>query len=114
MDAPEWPLPPIRPEDLPLIRGLLSLEDYRKLLKRMAADPARWLPAHERAPNAAGTLGALHPPPIPLSLGPHCPQAATFAQIASPPIHKVPDRCDHLAASNADSSDVNSLRWSLV
>ena len=57
MDTPDWPLPPIRPEDLPLIRGLLSPEDYRKLLQRMAADPARWLPGHERAPNAAGTLG---------------------------------------------------------
>ena len=73
MDTPEWPLPPIRPEDLPLIRGLLSPDDYRKLLKRMADDPATWLPphpdlltaeeaallkrleapAHERAPNAA-------------------------------------------------------------
>ena len=31
MNIPDWPLPPIRPEDLPLIRGLLSLEDYRKL-----------------------------------------------------------------------------------
>ena len=37
MDAREWPLPPIRPEDLPLIRGLLSPEDYRKLLQPDAA-----------------------------------------------------------------------------
>ena len=58
MDAPEWPLPPIRPEDLPLIRGLLSPEDYRKLLKRIEDDPARWLPAHEKsqlAPVARNT-----------------------------------------------------------
>ena len=51
MDAPEWPLPPIRPEHLPLIRGLLSPEDYEKLLKRIKDDPAGWLPTHERAPE---------------------------------------------------------------
>lgn len=28
------------------------------LLKRIKDDPARWRPAHERATNAAGTLGA--------------------------------------------------------
>ena len=33
MDMPQWPRPPIRPEDLPLIRELLSPEDYKKLLK---------------------------------------------------------------------------------
>ena len=60
MDTPEWPRPPIRPEDLPSIRGLLSPEDYAALLKRIEDDPARWLPAHERAPNAAGTLAGLH------------------------------------------------------
>ncbi len=59
METPEWPLPPIRPEHLPLIRGLLSPEDYEALLKRIEADPVRWLPVHERATNAAGTLGAL-------------------------------------------------------
>ena len=58
MDTPEWPRPPIRQEYLPLIRELLTPEDYEKLLQRIADDPARWLPAHERAPNAAGTLGA--------------------------------------------------------
>ena len=51
MDTPSWPLPPIRPEDLPLIRGLLSPEDYNALLKRMAADPATWLPPGYRAPT---------------------------------------------------------------
>ena len=45
MDAPDWPRPPIRPEDLPLIRGLLSPQEYNALLLKMAAEPARWLPA---------------------------------------------------------------------
>ena len=53
MDTTDWPRPPIQPEHLPLIRGLLTPEDYENLLKRIEADPARWLPAHERAPNAA-------------------------------------------------------------
>jgi len=33
--SPDWPRPPIQPEHLPLIRGLLSPEDYEKLLKRI-------------------------------------------------------------------------------
>ena len=57
MDMPEWPRPPIRPEDLPLIRELLTPEDYEALLKRIEADPARW--RMKEPPNAAGTLGAL-------------------------------------------------------
>lgn len=51
MDAPPWPKPPIRPEYLPLIRGLLSPEDYERLLKRIEADPATWLPPGYRAPT---------------------------------------------------------------
>ena len=32
MDPPEWPRPPIRPEDLPKIREPLTAEEYEKLL----------------------------------------------------------------------------------
>ena len=42
MDTTQWPRPPIRPEHLPLIRGLLTPEDYEKLLKQIEADPAHW------------------------------------------------------------------------
>ncbi len=35
MDMPEWPRPPIRPEDLPKIRELLTAEEYEKLWKRL-------------------------------------------------------------------------------
>ncbi len=35
MDTTDWPRPPIRPEDLPLIRELLTAEEYEKLLKRL-------------------------------------------------------------------------------
>ena len=38
MDAPDWPRPPIRSEHLPLIRGLLTPEDYEALLKRIEVD----------------------------------------------------------------------------
>ena len=38
MDMPEWPLPPIRPEDLPKIRELMSAEEYARLLKRLEAE----------------------------------------------------------------------------
>ncbi len=31
----EWPRPPIWPEDLPLIRQLLTDEEYAELLRRM-------------------------------------------------------------------------------
>ena len=51
MDMPEWPRPPIRPEYLPLIRELLTPEDYRKLLLRIKDDPATWWPAGYRAPT---------------------------------------------------------------
>ena len=30
-----WPKPPIRPDDLPLIRELLTDEEYAELIKRM-------------------------------------------------------------------------------
>ena len=50
MDMPEWPRPPIRPEHLPKIRGLLSPDDYTALLKRIEADPTTWLPPGYRAP----------------------------------------------------------------
>ncbi len=46
-----WPRPPIRPEDLSIIRELLSPDDYRKLLKRIEDDPATWLPPGYRAPT---------------------------------------------------------------
>ena len=36
MDMPDWPRPPIRPEDLPKIRELLNADDYEKLLKRLS------------------------------------------------------------------------------
>ena len=32
-----------------MIRGMLTPEEYEKLLKRIEADPARWRPARERA-----------------------------------------------------------------
>ena len=35
MSTTDWPQPPIRPEDLPKIRELLSAEDYEELLKRL-------------------------------------------------------------------------------
>ena len=54
---PDWPRPPIRPEDLPKIRELLTAEDYAALLKRLEADPARR--RMKEPPNAAGTPGAL-------------------------------------------------------
>ena len=63
MDAPGWPLPPIRPEDLPLIRGLLSPEDYRKLLQRMADDPATWLPPGYRDPGSVRSVRRSTPTP---------------------------------------------------
>jgi len=44
------------PEDLPKIRELLTAEEYEKLLKRLEVRSVA--PAHERTPNAAGTLGA--------------------------------------------------------
>ena len=37
MNMPEWPRPPIRAEDLPEIRELLSPEEYEKLLRRIEA-----------------------------------------------------------------------------
>ena len=36
MDAPACPNPPIWPEDLPLIRELLTDEEYAALLRRLA------------------------------------------------------------------------------
>ena len=51
---PDWPRPPIRPEDLPKIRELLTAEEYAALLKRREVSSVA--PAHERAPNAAGRL----------------------------------------------------------
>ena len=35
MRLDDWPKPPIWPEDLPLIRELLTDEEYAELLKRM-------------------------------------------------------------------------------
>ncbi len=35
MTVDDWPLPPISPEDLPLIRELLTDEEYAELLRRM-------------------------------------------------------------------------------
>ena len=35
MGSIDWPRPPIRPEDLPKIRELLTAADYEKLLKRL-------------------------------------------------------------------------------
>ncbi len=46
-----WPLPPIPPEYLPLIRELLNPEEYAALLKRIEDDPATWLPPGYRAPT---------------------------------------------------------------
>ena len=34
-DPPNWPKPPIWPEDLPLIRQLLTEDEYQHLLKRL-------------------------------------------------------------------------------
>jgi len=55
MRTTDWPRPPIRPEHLPLIRGLLSPEDYEALLKRMEADPAR--PAGSMARQLSWVFG---------------------------------------------------------
>ncbi|MEE9293516.1 MAG: hypothetical protein V3W34_00925 [Phycisphaerae bacterium] len=65
-------VPLIWPEDLPLLRELLTEEEYAELLRRMV----RVLPngplldywqafgdQELKAPNAAGTLGALRPRP---------------------------------------------------
>ena len=35
MKTTDWPRLPIRPEDLPKIRELLTAEDYAALLKRL-------------------------------------------------------------------------------
>ena len=35
MRLDDWPKPPIWPEDLPLIRELLTDEEYAELLRRM-------------------------------------------------------------------------------
>ena len=35
MDHRDWPIPPIWPDDLPLIRELLTEEEYAELLRRM-------------------------------------------------------------------------------
>ena len=51
------PRPPIQPEELPKIRELLSAEEYEKSLKRLEVVSTVEL-EHERAPNAAGALGA--------------------------------------------------------
>ena len=62
-----WPIPPIWPEDLPLIRELLTEEEYPELLRRMVQvlpnapllDYSQVFAEPElKAPNAAGTLGA--------------------------------------------------------
>ena len=37
-----WPRPPIRPEDLPLIRELLTAEEYAALLKRLEVNSCAW------------------------------------------------------------------------
>ncbi len=37
----DWPKPPIWPEDLPLIRELLSDEEYAELLRRMVLQARR-------------------------------------------------------------------------
>ena len=52
MPTTEWPKPPIRPEHLPLIRELLTPEDYEKLLKRIADDPATWWPPASQMPSS--------------------------------------------------------------
>ena len=38
MDTTDWHRPPIRPEDLPLIRELLTAEEYAALLKRTESE----------------------------------------------------------------------------
>ncbi len=62
-----WPKPPIWPEDLPLIRELLTDEEYADLLGRMVQvlpngplqDYSQAFGEQElKAPNAAGTVGA--------------------------------------------------------
>ncbi len=60
-----WPKPPIWPEDLPLIRELLTDEEYAELLRRMAQVYGPLLDCWQafgeqelKAPNAARTLGA--------------------------------------------------------
>ena len=35
MDKAQWPRPPIRREDLPLIRQLLTPDEYAALLRRL-------------------------------------------------------------------------------
>ena len=63
MSDGDWPKLPIWPEDLPLIRELLTEEQYAELLRRRYCRTARcWTTdrclAELKAPNAAGTLGA--------------------------------------------------------
>ena len=62
----EWPKPPIWPEDLPLIRELLTDEEYAELLTRtvqvvpngpLLDHPQAFAEQELKAPNAAGTLG---------------------------------------------------------
>ena len=63
----DWPKPPIWPEHLPLIRELLTDEEYAELLRRLVQvlpngpllDYRQVFGEHElKAPNAAWTLGA--------------------------------------------------------
>ncbi len=66
LESPQRPQPPIWPEDLPLIRELLTDEEYAELLRRMVhvlpngplLDYRQVFGEQElKAPNAAGTLG---------------------------------------------------------
>ena len=55
MPTTEWPNPPIRPEHLPLIRALLTAEEYVALLKRLESDTTPpFLPTIRNPPSRTG------------------------------------------------------------
>ena len=59
MDTTDWPRPPIRLEDLPKIRALLTAEEYEQLLKRLLermADGGKGRGQGKRPPATEGLV----------------------------------------------------------
>ena len=54
MGTPKWPRPPIHPEHLPLIRELLTAEEYEQLLRRIEAHANGLCDLAEDEPNDEG------------------------------------------------------------
>ncbi len=50
MTLPDWPQPPIWPEDLPLIRELMTEDEYAELCQRLSQLPDGSLEYEEMVP----------------------------------------------------------------